>query len=163
MTGHMTARAGVVGEIVVSSAWLGAALLVVAVVAPAAFAALPTRTLAGQLVGAVLPPVFYAGIVIGSLVVAASVTTRHGRIVTPRTVGGFLVAVSCAGAQFAVAPRIERTRASIGGPVETLSSSDPRRLAFARLHGASVLLLGVAMLGAATVAGGAAATLRRTT
>ena len=163
MTGGRTSRATAVGEIVASSAWLGAALLVIMVVAPAAFAALPTRTLAGQLVGAVLPPLFYAGIVIGSLVVAASVITRHGRIVTPGTVGGFLVAVSCAGAQFGVAPRIQQTRASMGGPVEALSASDPRRLAFGRLHGASVLLLGVAMLGTATVAGSAAATLRRTT
>ena len=162
MTGNNSSRAIVVGEMVASSAWLGAALLVVTVVAPVAFAALPTRTLAGQLVGAVLPPLFYAGIVIGSLVVAASVTTRHGGIVTLGTVGGFLVAVSCAGAQFAVAPRIERTRASIGGPVEALAASDPRRLAFGHLHGASVLLLGVAMLGAATVTGAAAATLRRT-
>ena len=162
MTGITTSRATVVGEIVASSAWLGAALLVIMVVAPAAFAALPTRTLAGQLVGAVLPPLFYAGIVIGSLVMAASVTTRRGGIVTPATVGGFLCAACCAGAQFGVAPRIERVRASIVGPVEALAASDPRRVAFGRLHGGSVLLLGVAMLGAATVAGGAAASLRRT-
>ncbi len=163
MTATTSGRAIVVAEMVASTAWLGAALLVITVVAPAAFTALPTRTLAGQLVGAVLPPLFYAGIVVGSLVVAASVTARDGRIVTAGTAGGFLLAVSCAGAQFAVAPRIERTRASIGGPLEALSASDPRRLAFGRLHGASVLLLGVAMLGAATVTGATAATLRRTT
>jgi hypothetical protein len=46
-------------------AWIGAALLMAAAVAPAAFAVLPTRALAGALVGRVLPPVFGGGIVVG--------------------------------------------------------------------------------------------------
>ena len=39
-------------------------MLLAAVVAPAAFAVLPSRTLAGALVGRVLPTVFIAGIVV---------------------------------------------------------------------------------------------------
>lgn len=151
-----------VAELIAASAWLGAALLFVAVVAPAAFAALPTRTLAGALVGAVLPSLFHAGIVLGAGLVAASLALRRGRIVTPGTVGGLLITISCAAAQFVVAPRIERARASIGGPIESVPSSDPRRVAFGRLHGASVAWLGVAVVGAAIVAAGTAASLRRT-
>jgi hypothetical protein len=159
---ELPARRGlVVAELVVTSAWLGAALLFVAVVAPAAFAALPTRTLAGVLVGAVLPSLFYSGLVVGLALGAASFASHRGRIVTPGTVGGFLIAVSCAAAQFVVAPRIERARASISGPIESVPASDPRRIAFGRLHAASVLWLGVAVVGAAVVAAGAAASLRR--
>jgi hypothetical protein len=160
---ELPVRRGVaVAQLIAASAWLGAALLFVAVVAPAAFAALPTRTLAGALVGAVLPALFYAGIVLGAGLVAAAVALHRRRIVTPGTVGGLLIAISCAAAQFVVAPRIERARASIGGPIESVPSSDPRRVAFGRLHGASVAWLGVAVVGAAVVAAGTAASLRRT-
>jgi len=55
-------RAGVVS--ILLSAWLGAAVLVTTVVAPAAFAVLPSRTLAGALVGRVLPVLFIAGLVV---------------------------------------------------------------------------------------------------
>ena len=159
---ELRARRGItVAQLIVASAWLGAALLFAAVVAPAAFAALPTRTLAGALVGAVLPSLFYAGVVIGIALLAASVALRERRIVTPGTVGGLLIAISCAAAQFVVAPRIERARVAIGGPVESVPLSDPRRVAFGRLHGASVAWLGVAVVGAAIVATGAAASLRR--
>ena len=162
MTELPVRRGAAVAQLIAASAWLGAALLFVAVVAPAAFAALPTRTLAGALVGAVLPALFYAGIVLGAGLVAAAVALHRGRIVTPGTVGGLLIAISCAAAQFVVAPRIERARASIAGPVESVPSSDPRRVAFGRLHGVSVAWLGVAVAGAAIVAAGTAASLRRT-
>jgi hypothetical protein len=59
------------------------------------------------------------------------------------------VALSCAAAQFVVAPRIERVRAGIGGAIESLPAEDPQRRAFGRLHAISVAWLGVAMLGAA--------------
>lgn len=161
MTELRERRGIVVAQLVVASAWLGAALLFVAVVAPAAFASLPTRTLAGALVGAVLPSLFYSGLVVGIALAVAAFAVRRGRIVTPGTVAGFLIAVSCAAAQFVVAPRIERARASISGPIESVPPSDPRRVAFGRLHGASVLWLGVAVIGAATIAATAAASLRR--
>lgn len=152
-----------VAQLVVASVWLGAAILFVAVVAPAAFAALPTRTLAGALVGAVLPAIFYSGIIVGLVLALAALASRRGRIVTSGTVGGVLVALSCAAAQFIVAPRIERVRASINGPVEAVPPSDPRRIAFGRLHGASVIWLGVATIGAVVSAAGAIGSLRRTT
>lgn len=161
MTGAPARRGVAVAQLIAASAWLGAALLFVAVVAPAAFSALPTRTLAGALVGAVLPAIFVAGIVVGLALAVAGFALRRGAIVTSGTVGGLLVAISCAAAQLVVAPRIERARASIGGPVESVPPSDPRRVAFGRLHGASVAWLGVAVVGAAIAAAGNAASLRR--
>jgi hypothetical protein len=59
---------------------------------------------------------------------------------------------ACATAQLIIGRRIESVRAQIGGPIEILSANDPRRVAFGRLHGASVAWLGLAMLAAAVAA-----------
>ena len=136
-------RAGVVS--ILLSAWLGAAVLVTTVVAPAAFAVLPSRTLAGALVGRVLPVLFIAGLVV-ALASLSLDSADHGRAIRVRRAMLIVAAVSCAAAQFAVAPRIERVRKEIAGPVEQLSPDDPRRAAFGRLHAASVAWLGVAMV-----------------
>jgi hypothetical protein len=134
--------------VVALSAWLGAAILVAAVVAPAAFAVLPTRSLAGALVGRVLPVLFYGGAAVG--VVAAAVG-RSAQSASSRQVAGALMTITCLVAQLLVAPRIERVRADAGKPIDELAAGDARRTAFGRLHAASVLLLGVAAM-----AGGAA-------
>jgi len=136
-------RAGVVS--ILLSAWLGAAVLVTTVVAPAAFAVLPSRTLAGALVGRVLPVLFIAGLVV-ALASLSLDSGDHGRAIRVRRAMLIVAAVSCAAAQFAVAPRIERVRKEIAGPVKQLSPDDPRRAAFGRLHAASVAWLGVAMV-----------------
>jgi hypothetical protein len=135
-------------EVSLLSAWLGAAILVAAVLAPAAFRVLPSRTQAGAIVGAVLPVIFIAGLVLAVVVAILSVKSE-GRL--RAGIGGAMAAIviGCAAAQFGVAPRIESVRASISGPVDSLDPSDPRRAQFGRLHGISVMLMGVAMLGAA--------------
>ena len=126
--------------LLVCAAWLGAGVLVAAVVAPAAFAVLPTRTLAGALVGRVLPVLFYAGLVVGALL------AWRGRLAA--RVGGAAAVLGCAVAQFVIAPRIAAVRAAIGGAIDALPIADPRRAEFGRLHALSVLALGIAMLGA---------------
>ena len=132
------------------AAWLGAGLLFAAVVAPAAFEVLPTRTLAGLLVGRVLPTLFIAGGVIAAL---CMILDRSSTGAFPRLRRSALAAIiiACGIAQFGIAPRIERVRAQIGGPIEQLARDDPRRVAFGRLHAISVGWLGIAMLAAGTV------------
>jgi hypothetical protein len=127
-------------SLVLLAAWLGAALLVALAVAPAAFAVLPTRTLAGALVGRVLPVVFWSGIVVG-VIVAVLGWSMPQRVW--RTGGALSLALACAVAQLVVAPRIQRVREQIGGAVDALDPSDPRRQAFGRLHGMSVAWMGV--------------------
>ncbi len=131
--------------VVLLAAWLGAALLVAAVVAPAAFAVLPSRTLAGALVGRVLPVVFWTGIAIGFCTAALTwpISPRGGR-----TSAMLLLVLACAIAQLGVAPRIQRVREQIGGAVDALDPSDAQRRAFGRLHGLSVAFLGVGGIGA---------------
>jgi hypothetical protein len=130
------------------SAWLGAAILVAAVVAPAAFRVLPSRTLAGAVVGQILPVIFAAGLLIA--VIVLGVEARLSRMTLPaRAWAPFAtMIIGCVLAQFVIGPKIEAVRAAIGGAVELLDASDPRRVEFGRLHGFSVLLMGVAMAGA---------------
>jgi hypothetical protein len=132
--------------------WLGAAVLFAAVVAPAVFAVLPTRTLAGAVVGRVLPAVFYSGMLVGAAVIALQVRARDGWSWRGQETAGAVMFAACAIAQLVVAPRIERLRAEIGGSLESLAADDVRRAAFGRLHGASVAWLGLAMLAAAIAA-----------
>lgn len=127
-------------SIIALAAWLGAAAIVAAAVAPAAFAVLPSRTLAGALVGRVLPVLFWSGIVVG-LGVAAAAWSLPGR--GGRTAAALGLIAACAGAQLVVAPRIAHLRERTGAGVDALGPADPLRLAFGRLHAASVAGLGL--------------------
>jgi hypothetical protein len=131
--------------IVLLAMWLGAALLVSVVVAPAAFAVLPSRTLAGALVGRVLPVLFWSGMAIG-LATAALTWAMPARLW--RTGGALALVAGCAAAQLVIAPRIQRLSVQIGGAVDALDPSDPRRQAFGRLHGLSVAWLGLSGIAA---------------
>jgi hypothetical protein len=139
---------GALTQTIVLALWLGASLLFVAVVAPASFAVLPTRTLAGAIVGRVLPTLFFTGILAGLGVVLVEWRAPARVMVTGRMVAGFVTVVSCAIAQFGIAPRIERIRAEIGGSLDSLPAGDAHRMAFGRLHGLSVIWLGIAVLAA---------------
>jgi hypothetical protein len=137
-------------EVVLLSAWLGAAILVAAVVAPAAFKVLPTRTLAGALVGQVLPVIFLSGLALA--VVGAAIEMRASPNTHWIPIASLVVmAVACLLAQFVIGARIETVRAAIGGAVDSLSTDDPRRIQFGRLHAYSVLSMGIGMLGAGGV------------
>ena len=133
-------------------AWLGAAFFFSAAVAPALFAVLPSRALAGDVVGRLLPPIFYSGIVVGLFVMATQWRANDGWSWRGREAAAFITVLSCSIAQLFIAPRIQRVRAEIPGPIEVLATDDPRRVAFGRLHGASVAWLGVAMLAALVAA-----------
>lgn len=133
--------------IVLLAAWIGASLLVATVVAPAAFAVLPSRSLAGALVGRVLPVLFWAGLVVGCLVIVASRADGVRRV---PLVAGLVIVVACTASQMVVGPRIAALRDEIGVAVDALEPSDPRRAAFGKLHALSVLGLGVGLVAAAT-------------
>ncbi|MEP7384194.1 MAG: DUF4149 domain-containing protein [Gemmatimonadota bacterium] len=127
--------------------WLGAALLFIAVVAPAAFSVLPTRALAGLLVGRVLPVLFWSGAFVGLVLAVGTQGWRRW--------AAMLLVASALGAQVGVAPRIQQLRAVLGPDLESIDVADPQRVAFGRMHALSVALLGVGMLGASAIALGA--------
>ncbi|MBX9927563.1 MAG: DUF4149 domain-containing protein [Gemmatimonadaceae bacterium] len=125
--------------------WFGAALLAVAVVAPAAFRVLPTRSLAGDLVGAVLPVVFHSAALVG--LVVAWLYRGSGRVIALLAV---CMPITAWLSVFVIDRRLSLLRASLGMPVDALLPQDPRRALFGAWHVASVLALGVAMAAAAT-------------
>ena len=126
----------------VLAAWMGVAVFIGAVIAPAAFAVLPSRALAGALVGRVLPVLFLSGIVVGAVVIA-----MHATAIRAVAAGGLLL---LAGNAFAlmIESRLHALLASIGAPIDSIPITDPRRVAFGRMHGMSVLLMALALLGA---------------
>src|ERR1041385_2725318 len=104
-------------EAVLLSAWLGAAILVAAVVAPAAFKVLPTRTLAGALVGQVLPVIFIAGLVIAALAGAIEArSSGNNRWIATTPI--IVMAIACVLAQFAIGSKIVTIRAAMNAPVD---------------------------------------------
>lgn len=134
--------------------WLGASLFFAAVVAPAAFAVLPARGLAGALVGRILPSLFVSGMIVGAVVMALEIRAPRsgGRL---RSVGAGLMLTACGVGQFGIGSQIARLREAAGSPIAALSEDDPRRRAFGRLHALSVAALGVAMVAAVAAAASA--------
>jgi predicted branched-subunit amino acid permease len=112
---------------------------------------LPTRTLAGAVVGQVLPVIFISGLAIAAIAALLEVrlSSATGHWIGKAALA--LVIVACIVAQFVIGPKIEAVRVAIGGAVDALDASDPRRLQFGRLHAFSVLWMGVAMIGAGLV------------
>ena len=138
-------------QLVLCASWLGASLLLAAIVAPAAFAVLPSRALAGDMVGRVLPVVFWWGILV---YVAISLLGRWTDATSrwkPRLLAAAVGGAACVLAQFVVGRSIDALRVRIGGPVDALAITDPLRVAFGRMHAMSVAMLGIAMVCALVV------------
>ena len=133
-------------SVALTAMWLGAALLLAVSVAPAAFDVLPSRSLAGALVGRVLPAVFVSGIAVAVVSSLAMGRAKLARLVPPA-----VVAIACSIAQFWLGPRVAKLRADIGVAVDSLPIDDPQRVLFGRLHALSVAYLGAAMIGAAVI------------
>jgi len=129
---------------VLSALWGGAAIIGVTTVAPAAFTVLPTRSLAGALVGQVLPVLFLSGLAMGAG--AFALAARGAPRALLRRIGAAGWIAGCAVAQVVIGPKIAALRVAIGPSVDALPITDPLRVAFGRLHGLSVLSLGMAMI-----------------
>jgi hypothetical protein len=136
--------------------WTGGLVVIGAVAAPSVFDTLGARgaegrVLAGAVVGALLAR--FTMIAYGcAAVVLLSLVTRGVLGPRPRRfayrVGGLLlmiVATVYAGA--VIAPRIAAMQRSIGTAPSALAEGDPRRVEFGRLHGTSVSLQLVPLLG----------------
>ena len=128
------------------AAWIGAALYFSVVVTRAAFAVLPSRTMAGALVGQTLPVLFDTGMLIGAILIGAALFSPPGRARTALLVGGAAIIALGALARFVVLTRIAHLRLSMPAAIDSLPVGDPARRAFGQLHAMSVGALGLAML-----------------
>ncbi|MHB8840150.1 MAG: hypothetical protein ACYC7F_14510, partial [Gemmatimonadaceae bacterium] len=112
------------------------------------FAVLPTRALAGEMVGRVLPVVFLGALIVPVLVHAIAPAMRRSALAKSVSVASALAA---AAALWVVNPRIAALRAAAVVPIDQLAPADPRRALFGVLHAGSVALLGLAMLAMAVL------------
>ncbi len=129
--------------------WLGGAVLFSAVVARAAFDVLPSRTLAGAVVGRVLPVVFYSGLLLSLVAAWLEWGYRGGGLAGRGVVIALgIVSGACLVGQVVMGSRIAALREQMGGPIEALAATDPLRVAFGRLHVYSVAWLGTAIVAA---------------
>lgn len=128
------------------AAWLGAALYFSVVVTRAAFAVLPSRAMAGALVGRTLPVLFDTGMIVGLWLVATALLSPRVSVRATVLGGGIAIVVLGAIARFVILERITRLRLSMPAGVDTLSPDDPARRAFGQLHALSVGALGLSLL-----------------
>src|SRR5690349_6017188 len=89
-----------VGQIAILALWLGASTFFAASVAPALFAVLPSRSLAGEVVGRLLPLIFYSGMLIAALVIGFDVARTGTWQWGTATIASLVTIASCAIAQF---------------------------------------------------------------
>jgi len=135
--------------------WIGGIIFLAFVEAPTAFMSglLPTRHMAGSIVGRSLDLLHYMGIVSGGVFLIASmiyyrVTVGGARPLAIRHLLIALMLVLTLISQFAVSPRMHALRAQ-AVVIDNLSLDDPIRREFDRLHiwsenlESAVLLLGL--------------------
>jgi len=136
--------------------WLGGIIFFAFVAAPVLFAVLPSRDLAGNVVGHVLPLLHWIGIVSGTVFAGTSMV--HSRLagsgvgpLAARHVLIYFMILLTLFSQFAVGPKMENLRTQMG-VVDEVAPDDSRRVAFDHLHQwsvrleGSVLVLGLAAL-----------------
>jgi uncharacterized membrane protein len=133
--------------------WIGGLIFFAFVVAPAAFAVLPTRHVAGNLVGRTLGILHWMGIFSGLIFLASSLLysqltrgTAHAFAARNIIIVAMLVLTLIS--QFGIIPRMDTLRASIT-EIDSVPPDNPARLQFDALHVWStrveggVLLLGL--------------------
>jgi hypothetical protein len=136
--------------------WIGGLLFFAFAVAPAAFSVLPTRHLAGTLVGRTLGILHWMGIFSGLVFLASSLLYSQLTRGTPhafaaRNVLIILMLALTLVSQFGIIPRMDTLRASIG-EIDSVPPDNPARLQFDALHVWStrveggVLLLGLVVV-----------------
>jgi len=136
--------------------WLGGLIFFAFVLAPTAFAVLPSRHLAGNVVGRSLGALHWAGIISGLVFLASSLLysrlsrgTAH--IFAARHVLICLMLALTLISQFGIIPRMDTLRASIG-EIDSVPPDNPVRMQFDALHVWStrveggVLLLGLVLV-----------------
>ena len=138
--------------------WLGGLIFFAFVLAPTAFSPglLPTRHMAGSIVGRSLDLLHYVAIVSGIIFLIASMlygrmASGSARPLAPRHVLILLMLLLTVISQFAISPKMHAIR-SEAGVIDDLPLDNPLRMEFNRLHMWSekseeaVLLLGLLAL-----------------
>jgi hypothetical protein len=135
--------------------WLGG-LIFFPVVAQAAFSSLPSRHLAGTVVGRSLGTLHWMGIVSGIVFLASSIlysrfTKGTAQVFAARQVLVCMMLALTLISQFGIIPRMDTLRASIG-EIDSVPPDNPARMQFDSLHvwstrvESGVILLGLVVV-----------------
>lgn len=119
--------------------WIGGLIFFAFVLAPAAFSVLPSRHLAGTVVGRSLGALHWMGIVSGIIFLASSIlysqlTKGSPHFFAARNVLICLMLALTLISQFGIIPRMDTLRASIGGEIDSVPADNPARMQFDALH-----------------------------
>jgi uncharacterized membrane protein len=138
--------------------WLGGLIFLAFVLAPTAFSPglLPTRHMAGSIVGRSLDVLHYMAIVSGIVFLIASMLYSRMTVGTARPLAArhlliVLMLLLTVISQFAISPKMHAIRAEVG-VIDNVPPDNPLRMEFNRLHMWSekfeeaVLLLGLVAL-----------------
>jgi uncharacterized membrane protein len=138
--------------------WLGGLIFFAFVLAPTVFSPglLPSRQMAGSIVGRSLDRLHYVAIVSGTVFLIASmlysrIASGNARPLAARHVLIVLMLLLTVISQFAISPKMHAIRAE-AGVIDDLPSDNPLRMQFDRLHvwsekfEVAVLLLGLVAL-----------------
>jgi hypothetical protein len=138
-------------SLLILAVWVGGAVVLGSVAAPAIFSVLEAhdpaggRTLAGVVFGHVLARFQQLSWILGGLFVAvmgvrAALGPRPRRLSLRLWLAAAMIAASVTTALY-VSPRIEAIRDATSGAVAALPDGDPRKVQFGRLHGLSNVLM----------------------
>jgi hypothetical protein len=145
--------------------WTGMVLGFAFLVAPLLFRILPSRDVAGHIAGRVvtrLDWMAWAAFLGASALVLFPRWIREIREegpVGPQRLWAATVLVTllmCFTSQFIVSPGLDRIKARMGGPVETLAKDHPDRVAYDKAHGISRQLMFIRLMLALGLAAGVA-------
>jgi hypothetical protein len=131
------------------SFWLGAMSIFSFIVAPAAFAVLPERRLAGSMVSRVLGSVEIIGIALG--VILLLILLLRGKREKPflfELIAIGLMTISVILSRFVVSSRLQDLRVRYGDQLASLAHTDPIRSGFDQWHQYSVWLMGFNIIAA---------------
>lgn len=139
-------------------AWAGAMAFFAFAVAPAAFAVLPSRHLAGEFVTRIVSTLDAVGVLAAALILVTALLSRPATS-WRRPAGALsltlyaLLLLAPALSRGLISPRLLVMRQTMGRPIEALAEGDPLRVAFNQVHQVSVGLLAVALVAAAVAFG----------
>ena len=136
--------------------WLGGLIFFAFVMAPAAFAVLPTRHLAGNMVGRTLGILHWMGIFSGLVFLASSILFSQLTRGAPHLFAGrnlviVLMLILTLISQFGIIPRMDSLRASMR-EIDSVPPNNAARLQFDALHlwstrvESGVLILGLVVV-----------------
>lgn len=146
---HLPAVAGAVHAILLG-AWLGAMAFFAVIMAPAAFAVLPIRELAGALVTRTLDRLNLVGLFLGpACILAAICSRRRGEANSLLALRILLIAgmtLASAVSRSVISPRMLALRLAMGDIIDRVAADHPLRAAFNQWHQLSTGLMAASLL-----------------